>query len=109
MYQESHRYVETETDANGVDSVEHILNLTVKYIPETRITRTICRGTRYTFADQTLTESGIYTHTFHDTGCDSVVVLSLNVLNADTVKYIRHINEGESLYLAQQGLSRDRR
>ena len=96
VYQESHRYVETETDANGVDSVEHILNLTVKYIPETRITRTICRGTSYTFADQTLTESGIYTHTFHDTGCDSVVVLSLNVLNADTVKYIRHINEGES-------------
>ncbi|MBR3408321.1 MAG: hypothetical protein IKG86_05730, partial [Paludibacteraceae bacterium] len=95
-YQESHRYVETETDANGIDSVEHILNLTVRYIPETRITRTICRGASYTFADQTLTESGIYTHTYHDTGCDSVVILSLNVLNADTVKYIHHMNEGES-------------
>ena len=95
-YKEAYRYVETETDAAGEDSVEHVLNLTVRYIPETRITRTICSGGSYTFGDRTLTESGIYRHTFHETGCDSVVVLSLNVVSADTITYVHHINEGDS-------------
>lgn len=95
-YNEAYRYVETETDAAGEDSVEHVLNLTVRYIPETRITRTICSGGSYTFGDRTLTESGIYRHTFHETGCDSVVVLSLNVVSADTITYVHHINEGDS-------------
>ena len=95
-YNEAYRYVETETDAAGEDSVEHVLNLTVRYIPETRITRTICSGGSYTFGDRTLTESGIYRHTFHETSCDSVVVLSLNVVSADTITYVHHINKGDS-------------
>ncbi len=94
-YKESYRYVEIEKDKDGVDSVEHILNLTVRYIPETRITRTICAGGSYTFGDRTLTESGIYTYTFHETGCDSVVQLSLNVIDEDTIKYVHHLMEGE--------------
>lgn len=94
-YKESYRYVEIEKDIHGVDSVEHILNLTVRYIPETRITRTICAGGSYTFGDRTLTESGIYTYTFHETGCDSVVQLSLNVIDEDTIKHVHHLMEGE--------------
>ncbi len=95
-YNESGRYVKTITDANGVDSVEHILNLTVRYIPDTYIKKTICKGGSYTFGDRTLTESGNYTYTFHDTGCDSVVHLSLNVLNSDTNTFVHHMDQGQS-------------
>ena len=96
-YAESYRYIETEKAADGVqDSVEHILNLTVKYIPETRITEYICRGGSYTFGNQTYTETGVYRHVFHDTGCDSVVILSLNVLNTDTNRFVHHMSENES-------------
>lgn len=93
---ESGRFVEIEKDAAGNDSVEHVLNLTVRYIPETYITRTICRGSTYTFGEQLLTESGIYRHTFKTDGCDSTVVLSLNVVNPDTIQYVHHMNPGDS-------------
>ena len=85
-YTNSGTYTKTETTADGTtDSVIHVLNLTVRYIPETQVEATICKGQPYIFGDETLTESGVYRHTFHKTGgCDSVVVLSLNVLSPDT-------------------------
>ncbi len=95
-YKEAYRYVETEKGADGKDSVEHILNLSVRYIPETRITKNICEGSSYTFADQVLTEKGVYRYTFREEGCDSVVVLSLNVLKADTNTFVHHMNKGDS-------------
>ena len=95
-YRETGRYVKSLQDKNGVDSVEHILNLTVHYIPDTYITKTICKGATYTFGDRNLTESGNYTYTFHDTGCDSVVHLALNVLNSDTNTFVHHMDEHDS-------------
>lgn len=79
-------YVQTERTKDGLhDSIMHVLHLNVNYIPETYLTQTICKGDQYTFADSTLTTSGVYRHTFHTAGgCDSTVVLSLNVLNPDT-------------------------
>ena len=96
IYQESYQYKEVEKDINGIDSVEHILNLTVRYIPETRITKTICSGSSVTFGDKTLSQSGVYRHVFNADGCDSTVVLSLNVINPDTVKYVHNMREGET-------------
>ena len=80
------RYVQTERTKDGLhDSIMHVLDLHVNYIPETYITHTMCQGEQYTFADKTLTKSGVYRHTFHSAGgCDSTVVLSLNVLSPDT-------------------------
>ena len=85
-YTVSGKYTKTEKTVDGAtDSVRHILNLTVRYIPETLVEETICKGQPYVFGDQTLTQSGVYHHTFHKTGgCDSVVTLSLNVLSPDT-------------------------
>ena len=94
-YSESGRYVVTVKDAAGNDSVEHILNLNVRYIPETFVTQTICRGGSYTFGDRLLTESGEYEYTFKSGTCDSLVHLSLNVVHADTNKLVHHMNPGD--------------
>ena len=92
------KYTKTEKTADGLtDSVRHVLNLKVNYIPETSIEHTMCKGAQYTFAGETLTESGVYRHTYHkEGGCDSVVVLSLNVLNPDTTYLAIQRNEGDS-------------
>ena len=92
------KYTKTEKTADGLtDSVRHVLNLKVNYIPETSIEHTMCKGAQYTFAGETLTESGVYRHTYHkEGGCDSVVVLSLNVLNPDTTYLAIQRNQGDS-------------
>ena len=96
-YTVSGKYTKVEKDAAGNDSVIHVLNLTVRYIPETQIEHTMCKGETYIFADQSLTESGVYRHTYHKTGgCDSVVVLSLNVLSPDTTYLAIQRPQGES-------------
>ena len=95
-YRETGRYFKTVKDQNGNDSVEHILNLTVKYIPDTYIKKTICKGSSYTYGDRTLTEAGIYDFTFHETGCDSIVHLALNVVSPDTIRYVHHMDEHDS-------------
>ncbi len=84
-YSVSGKYTKVEQDKNGNDSVIHVLNLKVNYIPDTQIEATICKGGKYAFGDQILTQSGVYRHVFHTIGgCDSTVVLSLNVLTPDT-------------------------
>ena len=84
-YTVSGKYTKVEQNQAGNDSVIHVLNLTVRYIPETLVEKTICEGQTYIFGDQSLTQSGVYYYTFHKTGgCDSTVVLSLNVLRPDT-------------------------
>ncbi len=95
VYSETGTYVQTVTDVAGVDSVEHILHLTVRYIPDTYITKTICSGSSYTFGSQTLTEAGDYTFTFSQSGCDSTVHLSLNVVSADTAIAVHHMDAGQ--------------
>ena len=92
------KYTKTEKDMQGKDSVLHILNLRVNNIPETYIEHTMCKGNQYSFGEETLTQSGVYRHTFYNQegGCDSAVVLSLNVLNPDTTYLAIQRNEGES-------------
>ena len=96
-YTVSGKYTKVEQNAAGHDSVIHVLNLTVRYIPETHIEHTMCKGETYIFADQSLTQSGVYRHTYHKTGgCDSVVVLSLNVMSPDTTYLAIQRPQGES-------------
>ena len=97
VYSESGRYIYIIKDhsATPQDSVEYILNLKVKFIPDTYLQKTICKGSSITFGDQTLSESGQYSYTYHVGGCDSVVHMSLSVVNPDTVRYVKTMNEGD--------------
>ena len=93
---EPQTYIETIKGKDGADSVTYILHLNVHTIPETHITRTICKGDSYVFGTRILTEAGIYRHTFKQDGCDSVVELSLNIADVDTIVQVHHINQGET-------------
>ena len=80
------------------DSIIYRLQLSTQYVPETYITHSICRGSYYDWRTQHLTEQG----TYHDTlksymGCDSIVHLTLNILDVDTTLIVRQITEGESI------------
>jgi len=88
------QYKEVEKDNKGNVIAEHILNLTVLPKRETRITESICQGSSYTFGNQTLTQSGVYSYTYHIDGCDSTVILSLNVLDADTITDVVTLDAG---------------
>ena len=68
--------------ASSGDSINYILHLTVLAIPDTYVNATICRGDFYTFNGKNLNESGVYRENLKNNGCDSVVVLSLSVVDA---------------------------
>jgi len=93
---EAQTYTETIKGKDGKDSVVYILHLNVHTIPETHITRTICNGDSYVFGTSILTEAGEYSHTFQQDGCDSVVVLSLNIADVDTIVQVHRLNPDES-------------
>ena len=96
-YSEAGQYQQTVKNSVGThDSIYYRLILTVRQIPITRITQTICQGNSYTFGDQTYTQPGTYTHTFLSNGCDSVVELSLNVLPVDTIIQMHEMSEGDT-------------
>jgi len=66
--------------SNGCDSVA-TLELTVLPSVATKLDASICIGSHYIFQGDTLTASGIYTATFPAAnGCDSLVVLDLDVV-----------------------------
>lgn len=78
-------YTEVLTAANGCDSTV-TLELSVGQTSSTTISETICEGDTYVFNGQTLTVAGTYQDVQTGaTGCDSVIVLNLNVNpSADT-------------------------
>ncbi|MEZ4924681.1 MAG: hypothetical protein R3A50_00280 [Saprospiraceae bacterium] len=65
---------------NGCDSMVTVL-LTVLPVSSSAVPATICTGESYSFDGHDLTDSGEYTAVFtSENGCDSTVVLDLNVL-----------------------------
>lgn len=61
------------------------------------IEKTICAGDSFLFGGKKLTESGFYIDTLKNIeGCDSLALLSLKVLQSDTVYYFDTIQVGES-------------
>ncbi len=74
-------YTATLQNAQGCDSVV-VLHLTMlPEVPATEENATICSGETYTWQGQTYAESGDYSVTYSDVnGCDSIVILHLNVL-----------------------------
>ena len=72
-------YTEVFSSAQGCDSTV-VLTLDVSPTYNETSLATICSGDSYSFGTQTLTSSGTYTELFTSTeGCDSTVLLTLNV------------------------------
>ena len=73
-------YTALLTGSNGCDSTA-ILNLTVLPVQNTSVEATICANETYAFNGETLSDAGTYTADLTGVnGCDSIVVLTLNVL-----------------------------
>lgn len=79
-YTATGRYTYTEQYAGtNIDSIQHILNLTVNYSDTAFFTATACD--RYEWHEEEYNESGTYYyHTQTALGCDSVEVLRLTIL-----------------------------
>ncbi len=73
-------YIETFTSSKGCDSTV-FLNLSMLPVLETTVLDTICADETYSFNNNTLDQSGVYTEVFvSEQGCDSTVTLELTVL-----------------------------
>ncbi len=80
-YTYTEQYVGTD-----IDSIQHILNLTVNPTLYTEYTATVCDT--YTWNNETYNTSGDYTQTFVAiTGCDSIVTLHLTIHYSDTAYF----------------------
>ena len=80
---------------NGCDSVVE-LSLTVNPTHTTNVDLTICESATYNFFGQVLNQPGTYYKTLENRyGCDSTVVLNLNVDSYYQVNLNEHICEGE--------------
>lgn len=89
-------YTEIYTAFNGCDSV---VTLFLEVLPtsQTNLRIGICIGSFYTFDGQQLTQSGIYTAVYPAfNGCDSTVVLTLEVVAFFDIKLKESICEGET-------------
>jgi gliding motility-associated-like protein len=70
---------------NGCDSIVNLI-LNVNPLSNVIIDTSICQGTSFTIGGQNLVNSGQYTFTFQNqNGCDSVVVLNLNVFQLPSI------------------------
>ncbi|MFN8286180.1 MAG: T9SS type A sorting domain-containing protein [Chitinophagales bacterium] len=102
---QSGTYRDTLVNAVGCDSII-TLNLTVLSPTTVAISQSICAGSSYLFNGQNLTQSG----TYHDTlvaanGCDSIVTLTLSVLNPSASTINQSICSGSSYSFGGQNLT----
>jgi hypothetical protein len=87
-------YTLTATDINGCTAVAS-KTLTLAANALTNYNVTICKGEKFNFNKQVLTQSGTYTGVFTALNtCDSTVVLKLNVLPVDTVRLQKTLCSG---------------
>ncbi len=93
------------TGANGCDSIVR-LELSVLPSPVTTLNAGICAGSSYLFNGDTLTESGIYTVVLPaESGCDSTITLTLDVVPFFDVKINASICTGETYIFGNDTLS----
>lgn len=87
IYLQSGTYNEVIPYINGCcDSVLLTINLTILNSPNNSFTTTICNGDTYTWNNQQYTQPGQYSQTLtNQFGCDSVVILTLNVDTNDNI------------------------
>lgn len=95
-YTESGTYWNTLTSSIGCDSV---VQLNLEVLPVVTITKeeTICAGETLILGDKSYTNSGTYTQTFAtENGCDSTIILNLDVLPANISVISAEICTGSS-------------
>ena len=89
-------FTEVFTSLEGCDSTV-VLTLNVGQSYNTTTSAAICSGDTYVFGELTLTNAGAYTQIFNSVeGCDSVVVLALNVLDNYSTSVDAIICEGDT-------------
>jgi gliding motility-associated-like protein len=108
VYSESGIYSITTQNALGCDSII-TLNLNVKQKSNSMLDKTICYGESFSIGNQTFNTSGSYVVIFSNTvGCDSTVLLNLNVIGQnDTLRISRTICEGETTIIEDQEFNED--
>ena len=98
-------YTEVFSSVNGCDSVI-VLTLNVNPTYNETDAATICLGDSFMFGTQTLTASGTYTELFSSiSGCDSVVVLTLNVTTSITTNQFAEICKGDTYTFGASNLT----
>ena len=90
-------------DTTTVDGKEVIIGLKVKVLPIARasepILATICEGDYYKFGDEVLTAQGTYYDTLTAVnGCDSIIMLALQVMPVKYQTYTKRIFEGDTVF-----------
>lgn len=80
LLEDAGTYVDTLQAIGGCDSIV-TLTLKVLPVPSTLFTVGICEGTSYVFQGDTLSSTGLYIYPYTAAnGCDSLVMLDLNVV-----------------------------
>ena len=99
----------TDTLASALTGCDSVLMLSLSVLPtlQTALSATICTGEAYAFGTQQLTASGTYTDTLASaqTGCDSVLTLSLSVLPTLQTALSATICTGEAYAFGTQQLT----
>ena len=103
IYGEGNYQIRTINDTDCM--LSGIYPFTVPLLINT-VYHSICEGESFLFGDQELTEPGFYSDTLSVTSiCDSVVVLELEIENAEVDSITAMIFEGESLDVGNQSFS----
>jgi len=104
-YDQTGIYERVYSSQEGCDSIVR-LDLTVRLPIQTNVDSTICDGENVLFADGTISQAGTYRDTFPaQNGCDSVVVLNLEVAPNYSVDTTLSICNGSSLMFGNQTLT----
>ena len=103
---QSSTYNDTLTAVSGCDSIV-TLNLHIKPEIRTTLDQMLCYGDSMLFGGKYRTQSGIYTDTLTAaSGCDSIVVLRLNIRPEIRSTIRRRICEDESYFFHHQQLNK---
>ncbi len=98
-------YRDTLVSAGGCDSIVSLTLTVVDEVLET-IAAEICQGDQYLFAGINYSTSGVYRDTLMSTGgCDSIVELTLTVLDGSEQNITAEICEGESFVFGNSTLT----
>ncbi len=98
-------YRDTLVSAGGCDSIVTLTLTVVDEVLET-IAAEICQGDQYLFAGINYSTSGVYRDTLMSTGgCDSIVELTLTVLDGSEQNITAEICEGESFVFGNSTLT----
>jgi hypothetical protein len=93
------------TSWEGYDSLMY-LHLHVNPVFQKTISKHICQGETYTFGGKQLNATGQYSHTYQSIkGCDSGVVLNLEVHPIHNVSVTKNLCNGKSLKFGKQIIS----